>query len=160
VTPAACSVTLPGTLLARVLQVAAAIANQLCVLNTNSRYLHHTLTQYTQALLSTLPPELEVSCRLPAYTAGLRAEVTRVTVYSCYFVGCPLLAPHLLTRMQVLYMVNSGSEANDLALRIARAARPGATHVAVMGAAYHGHTGQTRSDWGEAGVWGHVAFIG
>jgi 4-aminobutyrate aminotransferase-like enzyme len=45
---------------------------------------------------------------------------------------------------QVLYMVNSGSEANDLALRIARAARPGATHVAVMGAAYHGHTGQVR----------------
>jgi 4-aminobutyrate aminotransferase-like enzyme len=41
-------------------------------------------------------------------------------------------------------MVNSGSEANDLALRIARAARPGATHVAVMGAAYHGHTGQVR----------------
>ena len=37
-------------------------------------------------------------------------------------------------------MVNSGSEANDLALRISTANRPGATHVAVMAGAYHGHT--------------------
>lgn len=43
--------------------------------------------------------------------------------------------PHL----QTLYLCNSGSEANDLALRIARTARPGATHVAVMAGAYHGH---------------------
>jgi ethanolamine-phosphate phospho-lyase len=41
---------------------------------------------------------------------------------------------------QVAYFVNSGSEANDLALRIAHAAAPGATHVAIMGGAYHGHT--------------------
>ena len=40
---------------------------------------------------------------------------------------------------QVCYYVNSGSECNDLALRIARQARPGATHVAVMEGAYHGH---------------------
>lgn len=39
-------------------------------------------------------------------------------------------------------MVNSGSEANDLALRIATTARPGHTHVVVMGGAYHGHTGE------------------
>ena len=37
-------------------------------------------------------------------------------------------------------MVCSGSEANDLALRIARCNAPGATHVAIMGGAYHGHT--------------------
>ena len=37
-------------------------------------------------------------------------------------------------------MVCSGSEANDLALRIMAAARPGQTHVAVMAGAYHGHT--------------------
>lgn len=53
------------------------------------------------------------------------------------------------TASQVLYMVNSGSEANDLALRIACAASlaargPAASeascHVAVMASAYHGHT--------------------
>jgi 4-aminobutyrate aminotransferase-like enzyme len=42
--------------------------------------------------------------------------------------------------LQVAYFVNSGSEANDLALRIANCAAPGATHVAIMGGAYHGHT--------------------
>lgn len=36
--------------------------------------------------------------------------------------------------------MNSGSEANDLALRIANCASPGASHVAIMGGAYHGHT--------------------
>lgn len=42
--------------------------------------------------------------------------------------------------VQVTYMVCSGSEANDLALRIARENAPGAMHVAVMDGAYHGHT--------------------
>ena len=43
--------------------------------------------------------------------------------------------------LQVMYAVCSGSEANDLALRIAMAnAGPSATHVAVMDGAYHGHT--------------------
>jgi 4-aminobutyrate aminotransferase-like enzyme len=37
-------------------------------------------------------------------------------------------------------MVCSGSEANDLALRIARENAPGQYHVAVMDGAYHGHT--------------------
>jgi len=41
---------------------------------------------------------------------------------------------------QVAYFVNSGSEANDLALRIAHCAAPGADHVAIMAGAYHGHT--------------------
>ena len=41
---------------------------------------------------------------------------------------------------QVTYFVNSGSEANDLALRIASCAASGATHVAIMAGAYHGHT--------------------
>ena len=45
--------------------------------------------------------------------------------------------------MQVMYAVCSGSEANDLALRVARANRPGAWHVAVMEGAYHGHTTAT-----------------
>ncbi|KAK9823621.1 hypothetical protein WJX72_004290 [[Myrmecia] bisecta] len=43
--------------------------------------------------------------------------------------------------LEVVYMVCSGSEANDLALRIARSSTSAeATHVAVMDGAYHGHT--------------------
>lgn len=73
---------------------------------------------------------------------------------------------HLVCRVQVTYMTNSGSEANDLALRICRAAaaaagRRNATHVAVMGGAYHGHlTSLMAMRWGGggAGVFGgHIA---
>eukprot|EP00192_Tetraselmis_astigmatica_P003618 CAMPEP_0117673238 /NCGR_PEP_ID=MMETSP0804-20121206/14360_1 /TAXON_ID=1074897 /ORGANISM="Tetraselmis astigmatica, Strain CCMP880" /LENGTH=573 /DNA_ID=CAMNT_0005481951 /DNA_START=150 /DNA_END=1872 /DNA_ORIENTATION=+ len=42
--------------------------------------------------------------------------------------------------LKFVYMVNSGSEANDLALRMSQQACPGATHIAVLGGAYHGHT--------------------
>ena len=40
---------------------------------------------------------------------------------------------------QTVYLCNSGSEANDLALRVSLKARPGAKHVAVLAGAYHGH---------------------
>ena len=42
-----------------------------------------------------------------------------------------------------MYAVCSGSEANDLALRVARANVAGAWHVAVMQGGYHGHTTAT-----------------
>ncbi len=42
--------------------------------------------------------------------------------------------------LEVVYLVCSGSEANDLALRMITANRPAASHVAVMAGAYHGHT--------------------
>ncbi len=74
---------------------------------------------------------------------------------------------------QVVYLVNSGSEANDLALRIALAAvggpaavpGPGAAHVAVMAGAYHGHLSSLiplspYKFWGPGGggrpTWVHV----
>lgn len=38
-------------------------------------------------------------------------------------------------------MVTSGSEANDLALRLIRASsKPSAQHIAVLSSAYHGHS--------------------
>lgn len=40
------------------------------------------------------------------------------------------IAKTLPEPLKVCYLVNSGSEANDLALQIAMAARPGADHVA------------------------------
>eukprot|EP00191_Tetraselmis_sp_GSL018_P014710 CAMPEP_0177589222 /NCGR_PEP_ID=MMETSP0419_2-20121207/6678_1 /TAXON_ID=582737 /ORGANISM="Tetraselmis sp., Strain GSL018" /LENGTH=159 /DNA_ID=CAMNT_0019079541 /DNA_START=199 /DNA_END=674 /DNA_ORIENTATION=- len=43
--------------------------------------------------------------------------------------------------LQVVYLTCSGSEANDLALRMVKASsKPGAVHIAVLGSAYHGHT--------------------
>ncbi len=41
--------------------------------------------------------------------------------------------------LSVVYFVNSGSEANDLALRLARAHTRGATEVLTLDHAYHGH---------------------
>lgn len=55
-------------------------------------------------------------------------------------------APHSHA-LQVVYTTASGSEANDLAWRVARAAAAAAApddarplHVAVVDGAYHGHT--------------------
>lgn len=79
-------------------RVVQAAAEQLAVLNTNTRYLHDNILRYAQRLTALLPRDLNV----------------------CYF-------------------VNSGSEANELALRLAR------THtrredIIVLEHAYHGHT--------------------
>jgi 4-aminobutyrate aminotransferase-like enzyme/Ser/Thr protein kinase RdoA (MazF antagonist) len=77
--------------------VNAAVA-QLRAVNTNTRYLSDTLTDFADRLVATLPDPLRV----------------------CYF-------------------VNSGSEANELALRLARA-HTGRRDVIVLDAAYHGNT--------------------
>ena len=79
-------------------RVVRAVADQLRVLNTNTRYLHDSMAELAAALTATLPAPLTV----------------------CYF-------------------VNSGSEANDLALRLARAHTRG-TDVIVLEGAYHGIT--------------------
>jgi 4-aminobutyrate aminotransferase-like enzyme len=79
-------------------RVVRAVAEQLQVLNTNTRYLHDSLAAYADRLAATLPDPLRV----------------------CYF-------------------VNSGSEANELALRLARA-HTGRRALVVLDAAYHGNT--------------------
>ncbi|HTK28551.1 MAG TPA: aminotransferase class III-fold pyridoxal phosphate-dependent enzyme [Vicinamibacterales bacterium] len=79
-------------------RVVRAAADQMRVLNTNTRYLHRLLGEYADRLAQTLPDPLRV----------------------CYF-------------------VNSGSEANELALRLARACT-GGTGVVVLEGAYHGNT--------------------
>jgi len=79
-------------------RVVEAAGRQMRVLNTNTRYLTDLLERYAEALLATMPRELEV----------------------CYF-------------------VSSASEANELALRLARAAT-GRRDTIVLEAAYHGNT--------------------
>jgi 4-aminobutyrate aminotransferase-like enzyme/Ser/Thr protein kinase RdoA (MazF antagonist) len=78
-------------------RVVRAAADQMALLNTNTRYLHAALVRYAERLLATFPAPLEV----------------------CFF-------------------VNSGSEANDLALRIARTAT-GRREVICLEGAYHGN---------------------
>ncbi|XP_039868444.1 ethanolamine-phosphate phospho-lyase [Simochromis diagramma] len=77
--------------------VVKAGAQQMELLNTNSRFLHDNLVLYAQRLQATLPDKLAV----------------------CYF-------------------VNSGSEANDLALRLARQ-YTGHRDIITLENAYHGH---------------------
>ncbi|WP_460444011.1 aminotransferase class III-fold pyridoxal phosphate-dependent enzyme, partial [Amycolatopsis cihanbeyliensis] len=75
-----------------------AATRQLRRLNTNSRFVYQSLTEYADALTATLPEGLDV-----------------------------------------VYFVNSGSEANDLALRMARYVS-GRQDVVIIDDAYHGYT--------------------
>lgn len=79
----------------RVVEVAT---RQMGTLNTNTRYLHDEILQFSDELCATLPEPLSV----------------------CFF-------------------VSSGSEANELAMRIARAST-GQRDMLVLDAAYHGNT--------------------
>ena len=78
--------------------VVRAAAEQMAILNTNTRYLHEHLIEYAERLTGTLPEPLSV-----------------------------------------VYLVNSGSEANELALRMAREHTHG-NAVIVVESAYHGNT--------------------
>jgi 4-aminobutyrate aminotransferase-like enzyme len=78
--------------------VVAAAQQQIAKLNTNTRYLHDNLAEYSLRLTNTFPDGLDV----------------------CFF-------------------TNSGTEANDLALRLARA-HTGSKEIIVLDHAYHGHS--------------------
>ncbi len=78
--------------------VVRAASEQMRRLNTNTRYLHEHLIEYSERLIAMLPEWLSV-----------------------------------------VYLVNSGSEANELALRLARA-HTGRKDVIVVDGAYHGNT--------------------
>lgn len=80
------------------LRVVDAVARQMSLITTNTRYLHPSLSELAAELSSILPPKL------------------------CKF-----------------FFVNSGSEANDLALRLARY-HTGSTRVIAQTQAYHGIT--------------------
>ncbi|HEX3230579.1 MAG TPA: aminotransferase class III-fold pyridoxal phosphate-dependent enzyme [Pyrinomonadaceae bacterium] len=79
-------------------QVVRAGTEQMAILNTNTRYLHEHLIEYSERLSAMLPDPL-----------------------------------------RVVYLVNSGSEANELALRLARA-HTNRTETIVIDCAYHGNT--------------------
>ena len=90
-------------------RVADAIARQVALLNTNTRYLHSTIVELAERIVDTMPPGLDT-----------------------------------------VMFVNSGSEANDLAWRLATTAT-GADGGLVVEWAYHGATSAvadlTPSEW-------------
>jgi 4-aminobutyrate aminotransferase-like enzyme/Ser/Thr protein kinase RdoA (MazF antagonist) len=79
-------------------KVVAAATNQMRLLNTNSRFNYHSITEYAEMITATLPPELDT-----------------------------------------VFFVNSGSEAVDLALRVAMA-YTSRTDIVCMQEEYHGWT--------------------
>ncbi len=79
-------------------RVTEAAAQQMALLNTNTRYLHENLAEYVERIAATLPAPLSV-----------------------------------------VYLVCSGSEANELALRLARN-YTGRDEAIVVDTAYHGNT--------------------
>lgn len=79
-------------------KVVAAGQQQMAKLNTNTRFLHDNIVNYSQCLLATFPDELSV----------------------CFF-------------------VNSGSEANELAMRLAQC-YTGSKELVCVDGAYHGNT--------------------
>ncbi len=79
-------------------RVVRAGQRQMAVLNTNTRYLHENIIRFTEALLATMPGNLNVA-----------------------------------------FIVNSGSEANELALRLAKT-YTGQKDMIVSEVGYHGNT--------------------
>lgn len=109
-------------------RVVAAIQRQVATVQTNTRYLHPVVCELAQRLVATFatarPLDLSSSCHTDDTpttnpTPTIRNESRALdTVFFC----------------------NSGSEANDLALRLARAWSGGSNNTIVVDGAYHGHT--------------------
>uniref|UniRef100_A0A1D1ZS12 Ethanolamine-phosphate phospho-lyase n=1 Tax=Auxenochlorella protothecoides TaxID=3075 RepID=A0A1D1ZS12_AUXPR len=87
----------------------------------------------------------------PQVTAAIAGQLARVNTNSRYLSQEHVQYAEALTAtfpapLETLYLLSSGSEANELALRVARtlrcdgAPRTAPLHVAVLDHAYHGHT--------------------
>ena len=135
--------------------VAAAVSTQLFTLNTNSRYLHEAYVEYAEAMAALCPAPLQASATVRGCLVCTAVHRCWAGLQLCWIAGCLYLralhGPTLCLCLpsgactpfpcltQVLYMLTSGSEANDLAWRIARVAAAAANpddccplHVAVV----------------------------
>ncbi len=83
----------------------------------------------------------------PAVEAAVRRQLARLNTNSRFLYGvlveyAEALAARFPDPLDTVFLVNTGSEANELALRLARCATGGTEVLAVRGA-YHGWTGAT-----------------
>mmetsp|Transcript_42577 Transcript_42577/g.107631 ORF Transcript_42577/g.107631 Transcript_42577/m.107631 type:complete len:582 (-) Transcript_42577:869-2614(-) len=82
----------------------------------------------------------------PKVVAAVTSQLTKLNTNTRYLSSglvdyAQRLTALLPEELQVVFMVTSGSEANDLALRLIRASsKPSAQHIAVLSSAYHGHS--------------------
>ena len=91
--------------------VVHAIQRQISILNTNTRYLHPTISLLSEKLISIFQQQ-------PTSTTTETSESTKTKSTT--------------SPLEVVIFVNSGSEANDLALRIARACNPTSKNTIVV----------------------------
>ncbi|HEU4566382.1 MAG TPA: aminotransferase class III-fold pyridoxal phosphate-dependent enzyme, partial [Marmoricola sp.] len=103
----------------------------------------------------------------PAVTSAVSAQLARLNTNSRYLQDAPVeLAEQLLAtlpdRFDRVLLVNSGSEANDLAWRIARHATGASGGIATRWA-YHGVTEATFAfspeSWGDGAAPGHIRLV-
>ena len=127
------------------LSVSYANTEPLCVVRGRQQHLYDVDgTRY----LDTRNNVAHVGHCHPAVVRAVQAQVAAVNTNSRYLhpnltaLAKQLLAtfPPELGQDAVVFFVNSGSEANDLALRLAQAWRPASSEILVFDHAYHGHT--------------------
>ncbi len=115
-------------------RVVRAGQRQMAVLNTNTRYLHESIVRFSEALLATFPPAV------PAALAAGKNRALLATFPSA--VPAALAAGKnkaLLATLEVAFFVNSGSEANELAMRLAKNFTQ-QKDMLVVEVGYHGNT--------------------
>ncbi len=93
-------------------QVADAVAMQMGVLNTNSRYLHEARTLNGRHLVAN-------AAASASFGGPLTASTLSAQNFSSHAAALAALMPEPL---EIMYATCSGSESNDLALRVAKKA--------------------------------------
>lgn len=132
-------------------RVVRAGQRQMAVLNTNTRYLHENIIRFSEALLATFPPPVPAASAagnppVPAALAAgnspvpvaLAAGNTTVPAASAARKNNALL-PTFPSELNVAFFVNSGSEANELAMRLAKNYTQ-QKDMLVVEVGYHGNT--------------------
>eukprot|EP00392_Amoebophrya_sp_AT5.2_P005172 g5181.t1 len=113
-------------------KVAAAVCAQVSQLNTNTRYLHENILRLAERLLA----YSNAGLLMPGGEALEDTKHAGAAAPSSYSTGTATSKSFLFDKV---FFVNSGSEANDLAIRLAQTFTNRTEFVAVENG-YHGHT--------------------
>ena len=107
-------------------------------------YLHYLVDQYGQRYLDCVNNVPHVGHQHPRVVAAAQAQIATLNTNTRYLHPTIVAYAEALTAtlpqpLSVCFFVNSGSEANELALRLAKA-YTGGSDIIVIDHAYHGHT--------------------